>query len=66
MFFPRHELSLVKPVKNNVIRSEDSELIKTRRIAIEVRMTYIKKSLGRLLARGTGKFDHGKLPRLKG
>ena len=48
-----------------VIRSEDPKLIKTRRDTIQEGMTSIEKSMRRLLARIAGKFDHGKIPRLQ-
>ena len=47
-----------------VIQSEDPELIKTRRDAIQDGMSSIEKSLGRLLARRASKLDQGKILRL--
>ena len=49
-----------------VIASQDPELINKKRGAIQERITSIEKSLRRLLARSAGKFDHGKIPRIQG
>ena len=48
-----------------VIASKDPELINKKRGAIQERMTSIEKTLGRLLAKSTGKFNHGKFQRLR-
>ena len=48
-----------------VIPSEDPEIFKSRRDAIQEEMTSIEKSLRRLLARRASKFEQGKLPRLQ-
>jgi hypothetical protein len=45
--------------------SEDPEMIKRKRGAIQEMMTSIEKTIGRLLARSAGKFDHGKIPKLR-
>ena len=47
------------------IPSDDPELIKIMRGAIQGCLISIEMSLGRLLARSAGKFDHGKIPRLR-
>ena len=49
----------------DVVHSRDPELIKKTRGTIQEGMTSIKKSLRRLLAGRAGKFDQGKIMRLR-
>ena len=48
-----------------VIRLKDPELVKKKGGAIQERVTSIERTLWRLLTRSAGKFDHGKIPRLR-
>ena len=49
----------------DAISSKDPEEIKSKRSSIQGMMTKLQKSLGKLLLRSEGKFEHDKIKRLR-